>query len=84
MLRDLTPDDYRRGIELLRDRDGSFPPNPGEFIKMIGNDKSWERQAHKVIDPSTLITKQRSVEETEIGKSTIEAMKTMFSNGGGQ
>lgn len=54
-LRELEPRDYRRGIDLLTHRDNSFPPNPGEFVAMIGNDTSWERQHHKIIDTTHLI-----------------------------
>ena len=51
VLIDLTPQDYIKGMELLKHRDSSFPPNPGEFLEMIGNDSGWERQCHKVFTP---------------------------------
>ena len=48
-LRDLTPDDYRKGIDLLRERESSFAPNPAEFVQMICSDAAWERQCHKPV-----------------------------------
>ena len=55
MLRDLTQADYVRGIELLTGRESAFPPNPGEFLQMIGNDNSWERQCHKDVYRSPML-----------------------------
>lgn len=54
-LSDLKPEDYRRGVDLLKHRASSFPPNPAEFLELLGSDNAWERQCHRVIDTSHML-----------------------------
>ena len=78
-LRDLTPDDYRRGIELLRERESAFPPNPGEFVQMVGNDNAWERQAHKMFDGKLLESRAHlHPDNIEAGKDALDSLKDLF------
>lgn len=55
MLRDLTPAQYQHGFEQLRNRESSFPPNPGEFRAIAEINNAWERQCHKIIETENLI-----------------------------
>lgn len=64
MLRALNPQQYAQGIELLKHRDESFPPNPAEFLALIGNDRTWERQCHKPFDKSRALEDKGKQERT--------------------
>lgn len=54
-LSDLRPEDYRRGVDLLKHRASPFPPNPAEFLELLGSDNAWERRCHRPFGAENLI-----------------------------
>ena len=76
MLRELTPAQYAQGIELLKHRDQSFPPNPAEFLALIGNDKTWERRCHKPFDESRALENKTAKEAArQAGADALAEMR---------
>lgn len=61
----LTPEQVRQGFELLPTRDSAFPPNPGEFINLIGTDSSWQRQCHKHYQPDRMLEDKTAREKRQ-------------------
>lgn len=76
MLKDLTPEQYAVGFNSLKNRDSSFPPNPGEFRSLCEVDSSWERQCHRVVDQSSMIEDQTAKERrAEEGLANIKKLR---------
>ena len=77
-INELTLEQVQNGIKNLVHHGKEFPPSAGQFKDLCIMSFEWETQAHKPIDPATLLTKQPTVEDTEIGKAALNAMKGMF------
>lgn len=71
----LSPEQFRRGFDLLPSRKSAFPPNPGEFRELIGTDSAWERQCHKEYQSAPRLVDQGALEERI--KHNVEAMKKL-------
>ena len=75
-LRMLTADQFRRGFELLKTRDSSFPPNPGELVNLIASDNYWEHRASRMPAPPTAIEDLTSKEKRQ-AEGLVELRKIM-------
>ena len=77
-LSDVTPEQFGAGLRALLKRAEKWPPNLVEFRQLCtGYDpQAWERRAHKIVDPSTLIEDKTSKEARRaFGLSAIRALR---------
>ena len=82
ILKNLDAWQVREGFELLPTRHSAFPPNPGEFLQLIGTDKAWERQCHRTYEPERLLVDQTEKEKTrQVAEQEIAKMRAMFQEG---
>lgn len=78
ILKGLTADEFRRGFDLLPNRDSSFPPDPGEFRALIGKDDRWRRQCHKYYSPDTLLEDKTAREQRQ--EFSVEQARSLLDN----
>ncbi len=81
-LRDLTPADYRVGIERLKFHESSFAPNPGEFIGLVhGGATAQERASHVEWQPAGLLEDEKAkAKKQEATKEVASHLRDMLDN----
>lgn len=67
MLKDLSQVQFQNGFARLRDRDSSFPPNPGEFRVLCEVNDAWQRQCHKPYVPRDKLEDLTAKEKAKSG-----------------
>ena len=78
-LKDLSEEQLRQGVEnLVHREDNKWPPNAQEFAELCRTSFTWETQCHRIYEPDRLLTRKRTVEETEIGKRMMADLKELF------
>jgi len=76
----VAPEAIGAGLNSLLDREDNWPPTAIEFRNLCAghDDQAWERQCHRIVDLSSLLSHKRTPEQTEAALEHIANLKKML------